>query len=661
MNSPASRSEVFSRFPELKGKTYDEVVYIHKAHTSRLADLQERFKRGDLTERQFRAKVATWNREKSDILYILEKFPPEEIFKRTSVCSEELTPTSANRNLLQHPTPETRIPETHPQKPFLSPLREENPLAFEEVRPEIESPVNPVPPINEMENNNIPAIWKEVPKFVCPITGNEDIDSMESKLKSCQRYATKYNLELDDYTEALKEVSTEKFLNFLNHELPAVLPIYENVNPAARRILSATLARFDRPTHEYAAQIQNPMINEKESVLKFLSRLRVAGTRSAFPLDQQPRVQLIRALRHVPELQSILQAQPLPAMQDMITSCINVLVRMGDKIEDSENIPPIQQSTQQRRDKLMTARCAFCNRQGHDERNCWSKHPEKKPTNGQLLQLFQEFSFAETEDSTEERDFRNACRRLLRQQNITNSARGHNKHLMEELFKSFLKARSSISVKRMLPLLLNDPRMMTAMLNQYYPDESASTNSTASETSGDREIARQGREAAIRMRQERRLADAKAKAKAKSESSRGRQTGGAGRGTTSTEYAQAQPFQPRQGLRSCSPTIANPNVIDDLLSGSPNTQPTGNFMRNLFSQLLTDSFCEGGEIDDIEDDEFDYDEINDLSSHMMIMNDDESSIQKDYSVNLDVLPTISLETDAIQVQALNPSINKINR
>lgn len=221
------------------------------------------------------------------------------------------------------------------------------------------------------------------------------------------------------------------------------------LNPSSRRILTATLARFDRPTHEYAAQIQNPMIGEKESILKFLSRLRVAGTRSAFPADQQPRIQLIRALRHVPELQSILQAQPLPPMQEMITSCINV--RMGDKIDNTENVPPIQQSTPQRREKSTTSRCSFCNRQGHDERNCWSKHPEKKPTTGQLLQWFQEFSFAETEDSNDiEREFRNACRRLLRRQNITNSAKGHNKHLMEELFKSFLKARSSISVERIL-------------------------------------------------------------------------------------------------------------------------------------------------------------------------------------------------------------------
>lgn len=99
--------------------------------------------------------------------------------------------------------------------------------------------------------------------------------------------------------------------------------------------------------------------------------------------------------------------------------------------------------------------------------------------------------------------------------------------------------------------------------------------------------------------------------------------------------------------------------MGDLLLGSPNTQNTGNFMRNLFSQLLTDSFHEGGEFDDIENDEFDdEEEINDLQCHMMMINENESSMKMDYNLNLDVLPMSSLETESKQVQALNDPINE---
>lgn len=103
---------------------------------------------------------------------------------------------------------------------------------------------------------NVQPIWKEVPKFVYPITATEGIDSLESKLNLCSKYATKYNLTIKNYTESLKEISRGKFIAFLKNASPADLPLYANINPPVNRIVAAAMARC----HQQSTSTQNPLV-----------------------------------------------------------------------------------------------------------------------------------------------------------------------------------------------------------------------------------------------------------------------------------------------------------------------------------------------------------------------------------------------------------------
>lgn len=92
-----------------------------KAQAERFFDLQERFKSGSLTQKQFRAfgsenrifgSLKVHNQVKNDVLLLLEQFPAEEVFRQKSVCDDsDITPVNPKATLLFNPTPDTQLPE----------------------------------------------------------------------------------------------------------------------------------------------------------------------------------------------------------------------------------------------------------------------------------------------------------------------------------------------------------------------------------------------------------------------------------------------------------------------------------------------------------------------------------------------------------------------
>lgn len=130
----------------------------------------------------------------------------------------------------------------------------------------------------------------------------------------------------------------------------------------------------------------------------------------------------------------------------------------------------------------------------------------------------------------------------------------------------------------MLPLLLNDPRMMTALLNEYYPIDESSSEASQDQT-----------QRAQPKRRPKSIPRAKPKAKAGAGASSSSGYGRAGlRLNTNPSTPGATLEIPIRGQTTGEGTTpaadANP---------PPPPDPTGDFMRNLFSQLLADSLFAG--------------------------------------------------------------------
>lgn len=121
--------------------------------------------------------------------------------------------------------------------------------------------------------------------------------------------------------------------NLVNGDLKKIAEFSETAKKkiSYKEIYSKTaLARFDRLVHEYAAQVQNPAFKEKESVLQYLTRLQLAGSR--FPIDQQPRTQRIRSLRHVPERISWNWIASLLRWLLSFWICFSLVIRLPTKL-----------------------------------------------------------------------------------------------------------------------------------------------------------------------------------------------------------------------------------------------------------------------------------------------------------------------------------------
>lgn len=99
------------------------------------------------------------------------------------------------------------------------------------------------------------------------------------------------------YLDSLNEISSDSLLKFLRCEIRSVLPLYATVQRPTRRINQCIIHRFDRPLHQYSADLQNPFPRKGETTLQFLNRLQNAGRRSDWPNDLQLRLALKRALR----------------------------------------------------------------------------------------------------------------------------------------------------------------------------------------------------------------------------------------------------------------------------------------------------------------------------------------------------------------------------
>lgn len=218
----------------------------------------------------------------------------------------------------------------------------------------------------------------------------------------------------------------------------------------------------------------NPMFLPRETPLQFLNRIRHAAARATFPADQQPKMTLIRALKHIPELSHVLFRQPPPTYEVIVNDCINILVMVGEKLEASSALPTSSASNIRRtfaNDRV----CDYCNKSGHEVRNCWQKYPNKRPTTDQMFQLL---SFMngdqEAEHVPQPQRLDRAFARMMGTETAANlrSNRGMKDYLLQELFRSMLRSRCSIPIKKFLPMLVSDyPQLENLLLADYAQPE----------------------------------------------------------------------------------------------------------------------------------------------------------------------------------------------
>lgn len=262
--------------------------------------------------------------------------------------------------------------------------------------------------LSKMASAALP-MWKALPKHLIPETRRETIDMLENKLDLCSTATPEDDLTANDYIKSLTSVSAEPLLSFLKNEIEAVLFLYATVNPITARVNTAIIQRFDKPTHEYASQVLNPTFLPKETMLQFLYRIQNPGKRATFPTDPQLNMMLLRTLKHIPELGHVPFQNPAPTYQQIIDG--SIWNNMEQIIDGSINILiviettaalPITISSNPRR-TTTSKLCEYCQKPGHEARNCWMKYPEKRPTTAGMMHLL---SFMSEDQSDMIREWR---------------------------------------------------------------------------------------------------------------------------------------------------------------------------------------------------------------------------------------------------------------
>lgn len=579
-----------------------------------LKSINDRHDRGELSERALRSELrkVKYSREVALQVISIRSNDASGVFGRKSACDDR-TSKSDSTPVIRSVDPS--LPNLLKQSStFCGDIDLEPDVELRTESPAFHSPTErraPEPhPLPRSPRHNMadarpnPPMWKSLPKHLVPLTGKESMDTLETKLDLCADTVANDPVTVDQYIRSLTTVAVDPLLSFLKKDIVAVMPLYATINDIPVRVKTAILQRFDRPSHEYAFQVLNPSFQPRETPLQFLNRLRHAAARATFPTDQQPKMTLIRALKHIPELSHVLFRQPPPTYEVIVNDCINILVMVGEKLEASSTLPT-SSAGNIRRTFATNNVCDYCGKSGHEVRNCWQKYPNKKPTTDQMFQLL---SFMNGEQEAEyvpqPQRLDRAFARMMGTENAANlrSNRGMKDYLLQELFRSMLRSRCSIPIEKFLPMLVSDyPQLENLLLADYAQPEVPPARptrrpvqdpppNTALPSRRPQRNTSQPRNGEQRIP---RIPRGKAKAKA-----------GADGYMRATFREQLNDVARNIGL---TPETPADNVEVNLTTGmvtpiDEQRDNNSNFISQLFSQMLSD-LNENGEVSDYDDDE----------------------------------------------------------
>lgn len=287
-------TEIREKHPDLFKKPLSNLILVLEKYQLAIDDCNARFNNNRPSTKAHSAELSKNLKNQVIVQKVFDfRSQYEDPFKRSSICREDTSETSVPVFPTEPPTPfsphllpETPAPaKTNSSDEFIS---DSGQPAETTPQPELELPRLLGTEDTMQQPENIP-FWKSLPKHLLPITGREDIETLENEIEQCAETAVRQNLTQDQYIDALTEVGTDSFLAFMKGEIRSILPIYATVQAITTKVNQAIIHRFDKPLHVNAADLQNPSMQNGESTLKFLMRLQTAGRRSQWPNDLQPK------------------------------------------------------------------------------------------------------------------------------------------------------------------------------------------------------------------------------------------------------------------------------------------------------------------------------------------------------------------------------------